>query len=493
MIDLIIGDAALTPTALDRAVREKHRVRIAESAMVRVRSARVVVDDILLEDAPVYGVNTGVGSQKAHAVDLSAITDYNRALIRAHGTRVPGPHASQETVRATLIVMINEHCHGLSGISPELLSLMAELANADIMPKIDASGSVGASDLVPLAQIAEWILSDPRSIAAELPKAKDALCLINCNAFSLAVAALGSSDLKSLFSGFEHAAVFSLEGFRANLDAVSQDVACMTARVGQREVADNLAGLLKGSALLEKGKARFLQDPLSFRNVTQVLGAALECADWLERVLTDEMASSVVNPMIVRSDSSAVSHGNMDTTRLTLAIDMMRQALAKVADVVGERVQKQQWPTFSGLPIGLAQDDAPTGGVQFLNLGHITASLVTSVKIWATPHLLHSVGQVADGVEDTASNAVHSAFDLNRQIEACFKIATLETIVALWAIDRRDLPVEDLGQAQRALCDQLKPLLPIGSEGADTFDLAPCVKLFRDYFSTVESNECGLK
>ncbi|MEP3296525.1 MAG: aromatic amino acid lyase [Pseudoruegeria sp.] len=441
---------------------------------------RKVIDDIVASGTPVYGVNTGVGSQKDHTVAPEDIAAYNRALVRAHGTRVPGPIAESVTIRATLILMINEHSHGLSGLSPALLELLVEKVNEDPMPQIDASGSVGASDLVPLAQLADWVLSDPRAAVAGLPAAKDALSLINCNAFALATLCLCLDELKNLMEAFTHAAALSLEGLRGNLDAMSSAVAQATSRGGQHHMAERLAVLFADSALHQKGANRFLQDPLSFRNVTQVLGAVQECLGWLEQVVADEMQSTAVNPLVLENGRTALSHGNMDTTRLTLAIDMMRQALGKSADMAGERVQKQQWPAFSGLPIGLAKDHAPMGGVQFLNLGHITASLVTSVKIWSAPSLLHSVGQVADGVEDTSSNAVHASFDLSRQIDACFKIAIIEAIVAIWAIERRGLTADDLGRGLRPLYQALLETLPLASEGEHVFDLANSLKIFRE-------------
>jgi len=477
---LTIGAGSLCPKDVARAVLSKATIEVDAAAMDRLERARAVVDRIAMEGTPVYGVNTGVGSQKDHAVSTDSVLKYNRDLIRAHGTRVPGPAATEEVVRATLILMINEHCHGYSGISPALVELMATKVNEGPLPQIDASGSVGASDLVPLAQISEWLLSDPRAAAADLPHVKDALCLINCNAFSLANAALCLSDLQDLMSALEISAALSLEGFRANLDASMPAVSRTTARTGQHRVSAALAQLLDGSALHQSGASRFLQDPLSFRNIAQVLGAVRECADWFERMLTDELSSSAVNPMIDPESGVALSHGNMDTTRLTLAVDLMRQAIGKAADLCGERIHKQQWPAFSGLPIGLTVDDTPMGGVQYLNLGHIAASLITSVKVWAAPHLLHSVGQVADGVEDTASNAVHAVSDLTRQIDAVFKVAAIEAVVAIWAIHRRGLDAQSIGGPLGPMFVHLLGQLPIGREGKEVFDLMPIVESFRD-------------
>ncbi|MEN8875568.1 MAG: aromatic amino acid lyase, partial [Pacificibacter sp.] len=123
----------------------------------------------------------------------------------------------------------------------------------------------------------------------------------------------------------------------------------------------------------------------------------------------------------------------------------------------------------------LSEEDSATGGVQFLNLGHISSSLITSVKIWATPHLLNSVGQVADGVEDTASHAMHAVHDLKRQLDASWKIAALEMLVAVWAIHRRKLPLDELGKDVREVYQTLLPLLPIGHEGDAVFDLAEVI------------------
>ena len=193
------------------------------------------------------------------------------------------------------------------------------------------------------------------------------------------------------------------------------------------------------------------------------------------------------NPIIDIDTGAPNSHANMDTTRLTLGLDTVRQAFAKITDLSGERIQKLQWPTFSGLPTGLAESEGQaTGGVQFLNLGHIAASLITSVKIWARPHLLISVGQLADGVEDTSGHAMHAVHDLQRQLDAGWKIATIELIIAVWAIHRRRIPVEDLGAGVRDIYDVIRPFLPINTEGDAPFSLAPVIgavkKLSRHQF-----------
>lgn len=487
MTTFLVGEIPLTCTRLVDAVHNATMFELTSDTRVRVLQSRKAVNTILAADVPVYGVNTGVGSQKDHRVSAEEAASYNRMLIRGHATRVPGPSVDAEVVRATLIVLLHELASGSSGASLELVELVADLASAPDMPCIDASGSVGASDLVPLAQLADWLLAHPKAVEQELPKAKDALAMINCNGLSLATGARCIVDLNNLMLGFDLAAATAMEGFRCNLDAISEPVNSVHHRQGQAESAACMRQQLEGSMLWEVGQARFLQDPLSFRNASQVHGAAREMAVWLRQIWDDELKGTVINPLVNVGPKPAYSHGNMDTTRMTLALDSMRQALAKTADLTGERVHKQQWPAFSGLSIGLAASDSAIGGVQFLNLGHICTSLITSIKIWAQPHLLHPSGQIADGVEDTASNAVHAVHELSRQIDACWKIIAIEIAVAVWAINRRGISPDQLGRSTRAAYNAFIDVLPIGREGQEVYDLSVLNSIVR---KLVDDEQC---
>ena len=468
-----IGRSDLTVSGLVDAVRSGGPYAIDDAALERIHQGRAIVDRIIASDIPAYGVNTGVGSQKDHAVDPGTLVEYNRRLVRGHATRVPGPKLRPDIVRATMLVLLNQFASGHAGVSPELAQILARHCGSEQLPEIDAAGSVGASDLVPLSQLADWLLS--QDDAVDLPRAKDALALINCNAVSLAAGAFRIAELGNVVRLFDIAAATTMEGFRANLDAIGEPVNAVHRRRHQAQAAVDIRRMLDGSHLWKTGAARLLQDPLSFRNVTQIHGALREAVDRLTDVWDDELNSVAVNPIVHEGEQRASSHGNMDTTRLTLALDSCRQAVAKVADVSGERIQKIQWPNFSDLPIGLASSDSPIGGVQFLNLGHVAASVITSIKIWAQPHLLHSVGQLADGVEDTASHALHGVYDLERQLDACRTVAAIEIAVAVWAIHRRGLDPRTLGTVPRAVVEIVEPLLPIGHEGETIFDIATLV------------------
>ena len=477
---VVLNGANLTIDQLVEIAESRGAVSLHEAAWERVRAGRAIVERIADSGQPAYGITTGVGAQRDYNLSAEVIAQFNRKLLAAHATRVPGPTLAPEVVRGALVVMANGFATGRSGVSEDLLHLVIERANGSAMPSIDASGSVGASDLVPLAQLALWILDSSSRAQTELPGAKEGLSLINSNAISLSQGALALSSLQRLLAAFDIAAAISLEGIRGNLGAISESVNACHARQGQVLIAARLRGLLEDSLLWQPGSGRFLQDPLSFRCITQVHGAASELLIQAIELWNQELNTVCDNPLIDLERGVAVSHGNMDSTRLTLAMDYIRQALGKVIDLSSERMNKQHWPAFSGLPTGLSEEGAPFGGVQFLNLSQISASLVTSAKMWARPTLLHSVGQLADGIEDTASHAVHAVCDLERIIDAGFKVAAIELMIGCWAIRRRGLSAEQIGRGLRPAAEAVLPLLPLGREGDEPLSLRPFVELFTD-------------
>lgn len=478
----VISGDNLTIDDLQALALGKVSVRLSAAARRRIRASRQVVEQIVAENRPVYGVTTGFGSQKEAKVSAKECSEFNRRVVSAHGTRLPGPSLPEETVRGALVYIVNSFARGCSGVSESLVDLIILQINSGAMPKIDASGSVGASDLVPLAQIATWLFDLPEARAAGLPGAKDALSFINCNAVSLAQGALVLHEAVRLTEALTVAGCMALEGLRGNMDAFAAPVAGNVRRSGQPLVAAKMRDLLQGSELATQGSARFLQDPLSFRCISQVQGALAEMLERALAVWTDELNSTCDNPSIFADSGIAYSHGNMDTTRMTLAVDGLRQGLAKALDLSGERIAKIQWPAFSDLPVGLGPENSAIGGVQFLNLGHIGASFVTSVKIWAQPSLLLSVGQVADGVEDTASHALHAVHDLWRIVHTGWKIVTVEMVIAAWAIHRRGIGAERIGEGLRRLQEKILPQLPIDQEGLTPFDLGSLEALIKTEF-----------
>lgn len=455
-------------------------VALSDDAWQRIRTGRTIVDRITAQGVPAYGITTGVGSQKDFAIGDSERDSYNDRLVRAHATRASGPQATPGLLRATLAIQLNLFATGASGVrSKTAAALLDWLNDGDWLhdcPDVRLGQSVGASDLLANAQLADAFL-DRSGIKLA---AKEGLSLLNSNCLTLAQGALALDDLARLLSALDMAAAFTLEGFRGNADAWCAASDHLHSQAGQRTAGSHLRALLEGSRLWQSGEARLLQDPLSLRCVPQIHGTAYAALAWAREIWETELNAVVDNPAIDLAAGTAFSHGNMETSVLALSLDTLRLAVAKAVEASGERIHKNQWPAFTGLPVGLADDAGATGGVQFLNLGNLAAAHVVNCKGAATPVTGQFRGQLGDGVEDVAGMAPQAAAESERLAEAAWNVAAVEAIISAWAIDRRELPATAIGAGLRAPYAAIHQLLPIGHEGETVFDIEPIVRYLRD-------------
>ena len=131
-----MGTDSLICRSLIEAARTRPAMSLAPRVRIRVDTARAEVERLLDKGDPVYGLTAGVGSQKNCALSPAEIEHYSRKLIRGHAIRVPGPTATEDVVRAMLIVQLHELASGYSGASPALVGLIAKLTSGEPMPHI---------------------------------------------------------------------------------------------------------------------------------------------------------------------------------------------------------------------------------------------------------------------------------------------------------------------------------------------------------------------
>ncbi|MCA9580201.1 MAG: aromatic amino acid lyase [Myxococcales bacterium] len=493
---LILDGQTLSIDGIVRVVRDRLPVTIADSAWERIADGRRVVDEIVARGDSAYGVTTGVGSQKDYHFKTGEAEAFNRRLLVAHATVASDSRVPDDVVRAALLVQLNGFVSGRSGVRPLLVRALLDRLVSGSIPIATAGSSVGASDLVPLAQMALSLLGATDPVRAEGDDirdlrlaAKEALSLMNSNAVSIGKGALCLSEAERLLSAFELGLCMSLEGFRGNLSIIDPAVVDARPQRGQRLATLHMRSLLRGSALFEEGQPRFLQDPLSFRCAPQVHGAAHSALTWIWRKWETELNSVADNPVVDFTNRRLVSHGNMDTTLLTLGLDTLRSAFAEVIDVSAQRLHKLHWPSFSGLPAGLAADHGPTGGVQFLNLGHIAESHAATARAAASPTLPTYQGQLADGVEDHATPLPLAVDHTERLIEVAWVVLAVEVVIGCWAISRRGIDIAQLGAGVREPYRCVVEMLPIGREGEQVFDLRPVVRYLRGLPHYVPTDE----
>ncbi len=484
---IALGEAALTLRDVAALARRRAALELSAAGRQAIIDARNVVERAAEQGTRGYGINTGVGSQKDFGVSRAEIERYNTLMITAHATVLPGENASEAVVRAALAIQLALFAKGRSGIRLALFESLLARFQADDLPQARLGGSVGASDIVAMSQMAVPLTgkqgigpggAGPNPIGSLA--AKEAVSLLNSNSLMLAQATLALAEIRALLDAAALAGALSMEGFRGNLQSWSAAVDRARGQAGQTRAGAMLRKALAGSALWLPGEARLLQDPLSFRCVPQIHGAAEAAYEFAYGVFETELSAACDNPLIDAAAGLFISHGNMETTLCALAMDMLRQAVAKVIEASGQRIHKIQWPTFTDLPASLAAEPGAIGGVQFLNLGHLAGANVAAVRQAACPAMLNYSGQLDDGVEDVAGNAPQSVAETVRALAPAWNVVALEVVCAVWAIHRRALRVDGLGEGLRTLAARVLPMLPIGSEGAAVFDMTPIVALLRE-------------
>lgn len=461
-------------------------IDLSARAWDRVSASRAIVERQLAGGATIYGTNTGIGSQKEVEVTAEHLAQFSNRMIISEASDFPGPPLPEPAVRAALVVLINNIAGGGTGIRPELARRLLELYAAPRMPTVRADTSFGTADLTPLSQLSIALLGmslDER--APVLPTRfdlapKESVSLINSNSFALGSGALVLAETERLLVAFDLAAATALEGFRGGLRAHDERAAGGDRGAGHARSRGNLRGFLTGSQLHRPDQARFLQDPLSFRSITQIHGAAYEVWAWTKAQFEAEINSSVDNPLVDLDSGELFTSSSMVSLLPALSMDALRQALAKVAIQSMERALKLQSPPFTGLPVGLAKEGAADGGVLSINLNYIGAARMGSLLSAAAPVTLLYVGHTADGVEDVTSLLPLSVRQTETVIDRAWEMVALEMTIAVWAMARRGLIREEAGEGPRTVYDSLLPLLHIGEEGTRIFNLREIVATIRD-------------
>ena len=131
---------------------------ISDAAYAAIERGSRAVAQIVKRGEPAYGVNTGFGrlAQTHIPNDQLELLQTNLVLSHAVGVGAPLP---APVVRLTLALKIATLARGYSGVRRELVDALVKLYNADVLPRIPAKGSVGASgDLAPLAHLSAVLL-----------------------------------------------------------------------------------------------------------------------------------------------------------------------------------------------------------------------------------------------------------------------------------------------------------------------------------------------
>jgi histidine ammonia-lyase len=363
-------------------------------------------------------------------VSASDAAAFNRSAISGHLVGL-GPPAADDIVRAALLCHANALAAGYQGVRPEVAGRYVRALNDGDLPRVSSLGTVGQSDLALNADLAHGVLGD---LALETG---EALGLLNGNAFSTGHAALAIVDSLGWLEWMDAAAALDFEALRGNVGALHPEIGRARPSVGLTETLERLHALLDGSELWEPRAARFLQDPLTFRCVPQVHGAARDALRFVESQVVVELNAHQGNPLIVPAEGRLVSVGNFDSQALATALDLARLALAPVLTMAVERTLKLLSPRFSGLTEGLVTTEGSwQDGLS--ELGVAGQAVAAEARLLAQPVSVELASTMQEsGVEDRTSLSSLAARRLTEMLELGARLVAVELVVASQATDLR--------------------------------------------------------
>jgi len=439
MTTVTITEAALGIEDL-LAVVGGARVELDDRIRTRIGVGRAVVDRALAAGETVYGLTTQVGHGKDTRLSEEEVRGGQRFLVMSHSGGL-GPPLPTEVVRAALAVRLNGIARGGSGAGVAVAETLAAMLNAGVHPVVPETASVGAGDISQMAVIAQaaigqgWaeyrgeVVSGGEAlrragIAPLTLSGKDGLALISANGVSVGQAALVITRATVAAEAADIAAALSMEATGANPSVLHPAVSRAKPIPGQASAADHLRVLLAGSALLEAGGARSVQDALSFRVVPQVHGALREYITAARSAVTAELNAAADNPLVSVPDQALISNGNFHPVVLAIAFDALRVALAQVGQL-SERRMSHLWDAF----FRQLASGPPPGAAYGLQLRYPAAALFPELKQLAAPASLDTP-PLDLGVEDHGTSAPLSVRKADTALGLLEDLLAIELLLA---------------------------------------------------------------
>lgn len=448
---VVIGAGPLSIDEVHAVAHGAARIMLAPLLLERLSGARAVVERSLERGEAVYGLTTGLGAAVDTRLAADQIAAFQLRAVRARAVGV-GRCLSRAEVRAMLLARLAGLAQGASGISPCLVGTLAAMLNSGVHPVVRRIGSLGEADLSSLAELflpltgegeAEFdgqIRTGPEAmrlagIALPAFGPKDGLALLNANAESAGLAALALRAMARALEALTVAGALSLEAYRANLSPIASNLVALRPVPSHVAGAAKLRELLAGSDLLGEGAARRVQDPLSFRCLAPVNGAAFAALETTRALVEVELNGAGDSPAVLITEDILRSTVNFDTTALALALEGLGLAAAHAATISAFRVTKLMSPAASELPRFLTRHGGTHAG--FATTQKTAAALEAEIRHLAVP-LGPMTMPVADGVEDYAPMTPRIVAKTAMIAEHLSRLAAIELVVAAEATDQRE-------------------------------------------------------
>ncbi len=450
-----------------RVARHYVPVSIDPEALIRIKKSRAMLEELVDQEAVVYGITTGFGRFSDVSISRDDAIQLQKNLIASHAAAVGNP-LPEEVVRAVLLLRINALARGCSGVRPALIEHLVEALNRGVIPVIPEQGSLGASgDLAPLSHLAlvmtgegeAFYQGEQMSGAEALAAAglepltlleKEGLALINGTQIMTAIGVLAYLDAHNLCKAALITSALSLEAQQAVPDAFDALIASVRNYSGHHYTAEKICRLIEGSSLIGSDR-RKVQDAYSLRCIPQVHGATVNALEYVRGILEVEINSVNDNPLLFPEENRVLSGGNFHGQPVAQAMDFLAIAVAELGSIAERRIERLVNPSLSGLPPFLIEEGGLNSGLMIAQ--YTAASLASENKGLCHPASVDSIPSSANQ-EDHVSMGTTAARKARQVLENLGRVLGLELLVACQAVDFQG--PEYLGQGTALAYNRLR-------------------------------------
>ncbi|MEP6832065.1 MAG: aromatic amino acid ammonia-lyase [Gemmatimonas sp.] len=369
---VLFGEGICTIQDIVDLAHNRAEAHLSDDPAIRARFQRGAdfVDRLLAEDGVIYGVTTGYGDSCTVVVPAELIEELPERLFTYHGCGL-GEILSPAQTRAVLATRLCSLSQGFSGVSLLLLERLTDLLKHDILPRIPAEGSVGASgDLTPLSYVAavlcgqrdvlyrgqEMTAAEAFALAGLTPlrlRPKEGLALMNGTSVMTALACLAlhrANYLSALSTRITAMASLSLDGNPKHFD---EALFAVKPHVGQQLVARRLREDLAATPP-ERNEHR-LQDRYSIRCAPHVIGVLEDAMPFLTTTIENELNSANDNPLVDPDTERVLHGGHFYGGHVAFAMDSLKNLVANIADLLDRQFALLVDTRYSnGLPANLS-------------------------------------------------------------------------------------------------------------------------------------------
>ncbi len=503
---IVLDGRPLSITEVSDLAHGAADLELGPDARDRMTRARSEVERIATGDEAVYGLNTGFGSLSKVRIEPDRLEDLQANIVRSHAAGVGEP-LPREIVRAMMSLLAASLARGHSGVRPLLVDRLADMLRLDLIPIVPSRGSVGASgDLAPLAHLACGLIGEgsilwhdrpaPPAIAFRAAglepirlQAKEGLALLNGTHLMAACGVIALTRFDRILEAGMVAAAMSVDGCRASHGPLEPEIHEVRCQPGQIEVATRLRTLLEGSTIVEAHRENDprVQDPYSLRAIPQVLGAVVDAAAAVRRVVSDELGAVTDNPLVFGAENPdqevrILSGGNFHGMPLAIHLDLLRIAMTHVAGIS----ERRTFWVLSGHDVHnpvtpyLAEDPGLQSGLMIAQ--YTAAACTNELQTLANPASVANISTSA-GIEDYNSMGATSGLLALRSMELLRSVIAIELLVMAQALEHQRPNTS--GHAIEAAHARIRAVVPALTEDRTP---APDIKAVE---RLIESGEIG--